>query len=142
METSSGLSLFLDSPLGKTLLVGCGGFLGANARYWIGGAISNRAGAGFPWGTFVINVTGSFLIGLIMASILGFNWGRPWQLLLVIGILGGYTTFSSFSYESINLILGRSYLYATYYIFGSVILSLVGTMLGVIAARLLGAREI
>ncbi len=116
--------------------------MGANARYWIGGAISNRAGAGFPWGTFVINVTGSFLIGLIIASILGFNWGKPWQLLLVVGILGGYTTFSSFSYESINLILGRSYLYAAYYIFGSLVLSLTGTILGIIAARLLGAREI
>ena len=116
--------------------------MGANARYWIGGAISNRAGAGFPWGTFIINITGSFLIGLIMALIMGFNWGRPWQLLLVTGILGGYTTFSTFSNESVNLILGRSYLYAAYYIFGSLILSLIGTMLGIIVARLLGAREI
>ncbi|HEY3780516.1 MAG TPA: fluoride efflux transporter CrcB [Fimbriimonadaceae bacterium] len=141
METSA-LSLFLDSPLGKVLLVGCGGFLGANARYWLGGMISGRVSPGFPWGTFIINVTGSFVIGIIMASIIGFNWGRPWQLLLVTGILGGYTTFSSFSYESIQLVLGRSYLYAAYYIFGSVILSLVGTMLGIIVARLLGAREV
>jgi fluoride exporter len=80
-----------------------GGVLGVNARYWLGVAINRWTGAQFPWATFVINVSGSFAIGLL--SVLLARWlPHPHaRLLAVVGFLGGYTTFSSFSFEALAL---------------------------------------
>ena len=86
----------------------------------------------------LINISGSFLIGIFMAIILGLQGKLHWQLFLVTGILGGYTTFSSFSYEALNLISEKSYVYAANYIVGSVVLSLVGTWLGIVLGRAVG----
>lgn len=83
------------------LWVGLGGFLGANARYLLGRAIIERYGAAFPWGTLAINLTGAFLIGVIAEWLL-LRQDAPdsWRLFLVIGVLGGYTTFSSYALRS------------------------------------------
>jgi CrcB protein len=83
----------------------------------------------------VINVTGSLLIGLIMGLLLSQGGLEGWRLLLVVGVLGGYTTFSSFSYELTNLLRERDYLYAAAYAFGSVLLGLMATMIGLLVAR-------
>ena len=80
-----------------------GGVLGVNARYWLGVVINRWTGAQFPWATFAINVSGSFAIGLL--SVLLARWlPHPHaRLLVVVGFLGGYTTFSSFSFEALAL---------------------------------------
>src|SRR5947209_4760672 len=82
-----------------------GGGFGALLRYVLGAAIAGRVGGRFPLGTLVINVTGSFLIGLLMALFTERFQPHPnWRLLLVVGFLGGYTTFSSFEYETYSAI--------------------------------------
>ena len=117
------------------MLVGAGGFIGANARYWLGGWIQSRSGSLFPWETLAINVSGSFLIGLFMFLALRENWEPGWRLFIAIGVLGGYTTFSSFSYETIRLLASGSYLEAFGYIFGSAGLSVAGAWSGMAVAR-------
>ena len=88
----------------KTFWVGLGGFLGANARYWLGGWVAERYGTQFPWGTFVINVSGSFILGLILTLISErFITASYWRLLVPIGFVGAYTTFSTFEYETFAL---------------------------------------
>ncbi len=118
-------------------LVGSGGFLGANVRYWLGGWIQARLGPAFPWQTLIINVTGSIIMGLFMGLMVSENWQPNWRLFFAVGILGGYTTFSTFSYEAITLIAERSYTYAFSYIFGSALLSVIGAWLGIVSARAL-----
>ena len=96
--------------------IGIGGALGANARYLVGRLAVERFGGGFPYGTLVVNLTGCLLIGVAMAvlSERGIT-NQTWRLLLVVGILGGYTTFSSFAYESVTLLeQGRIARLATY----------------------------
>lgn len=111
------------------VLAGAG--LGGVARYMAGTWIMAKYAGRFPLGTFVINVTGSFLIGLLM-TLLTERW-QPhpnWRLFLVVGVLGGYTTFSSFEYESYQAIrLGARWL-GLLYLTGSVILGYFGVWLG------------
>jgi len=85
----------------RYLLVAIGGGTGALMRYLAASAIVKRFGGGFPLGTFIINVTGSFLIGFLMTILTErFHVDPNWRLLLVVGFLGGYTTFSSFEWET------------------------------------------
>jgi fluoride exporter len=85
----------------KYLLVVIGGGTGALVRFVAGSAIMKRFGGSFPLGTLVINVSGSFLIGLLMALLTErFKLDPNWRLLVVVGFLGGYTTFSSFEWET------------------------------------------
>jgi CrcB protein len=122
----------------KTLMVGTGGFIGANLRYWLGGYISSRlADATFPWQTMFINVTGSMIIGLFMGLMTGLNWNPNWRLFFAIGILGGYTTYSSFAYESIGLLGNKQYVAALLYIEGTALLTVFGAWLGLVGSRLL-----
>lgn len=88
----------------RYLAVGLGGFIGANARYVIGGWVQDRWGASFPYGTFVVNVTGCFLLGVFATMALHFTWGEYWRLLVAIGFVGAYTTFSTFEYETLRLL--------------------------------------
>ena len=90
----------------KYLLVFLGGGAGSLARYVAGTAISTRFASLFPLGTMVINVTGSFLIGLLMTLISERMPHPNWRLLLVVGFLGGYTTFSSFEWETFSAVRG------------------------------------
>ncbi len=95
--------------IGQYLLVMLGGAAGSLARYAAGMAIMTRLGSRFPIGTLVINVTGSFLIGLLMALFTERFHPHPyWRLLLVVGFLGGYTTFSSFEYETYSAVRAGS----------------------------------
>lgn len=88
----------------RALYVGIGGFFGAIARYLVGGWISTRYRGDFPLATFAINVSGSFVLGLFMAFATGrFLVDPRWRLLIAIGFVGAYTTFSTFEYETERL---------------------------------------
>lgn len=122
------------------LWVAIGGALGSMSRYWLSGFVAARFGATFPWGTLIINVTGSFVIGIFAA--LAIPEGRMDSQsrlfatqFLMIGVCGGYTTFSSFSLQTLNLLREREWLYAG----GNVILSVVLCMIAVWLGYLLGA---
>jgi fluoride exporter len=117
------------------LWVAIGGALGSVGRYWLNGLISTRFGETFPWGTLLVNVSGSFLIGVIGA--LAVPEGRldsPSRTFvtqfLMIGVCGGYTTFSSFSLQTLNLLRDREWLYAGGNILLSVTLCLIAVWLG------------
>jgi fluoride exporter len=122
----------------KYLVVGIGGFLGANARYIIGVWAAEKWGTSFPYGTFIINVTGCFILGLFAALALRFAWSDNWRLLIGIGFVGAYTTFSTFEYESLQLVSQGSLWRAGLNVLGSVIIGFFAAFLGVAAARLLG----
>ncbi len=86
----------------KYMVVGIGGFLGAIARYMLGTYIGSRYGVRFPYGTFVINMSGSFLIGFILALLSRTTASPYWRYLIPIGFVGAYTTFSTFEYETLR----------------------------------------
>ena len=91
------------------LWIGLGSALGGMGRFWFSGWVAQRCGETFPWGTLLVNVSGSFLIGLLATwSTPEGRWFMPPRLsqFLMIGICGGYTTFSSFSLQTLNLVRG------------------------------------
>jgi len=88
----------------KYVVVGIGGFLGAIARYALGTYVGGRYGVRFPLGTFIINVSGSFLIGLILTLLARTTASAYWRYLIPIGFIGAYTTFSTFEYETLRVI--------------------------------------
>jgi len=83
------------------LLIGIGGFIGANMRYWVAGWIADRWGQTFPWGTFVVNASGSLLLGVFIGwSLQQITLDPRVRMLVVVGFFGAYTTFSTFANES------------------------------------------
>jgi len=100
-------------------------------RYWLSGVIPKFAGTDFPYGIFAVNILGCFLIGFFMSSMEERFLVTPaLRIFLTIGILGGFTTFSTFSYETLALIRDAEIFKATLYVAGSVSLCLVGTYFG------------
>ncbi len=123
----------------NVLLVAAGGAIGAAARYLAGLWIAARLGAEFPWGTFFVNVTGSFLIGIILVLVEGGTLPPGARLFLAVGILGGYTTFSSFSYETLQLLAGGDNAGPVLFnAFGQLLVGLVAVYLGVVCGRVVG----
>ena len=129
----------------KYLYVGVGGFLGAVARYWLGILILARVSAQggnnwitrFPWGTFVINVSGCFLIGLLV-TFLDARPGLPtaWRFLFPIGFIGAYTTFSTFELEAYRATAQGHAGGAALYVFSSLLLGYGAVYLGILSGRL------
>jgi CrcB protein len=114
-----------------------GGGLGSMFRFWLQGVVQLATGAGFPWGTFAVNASGCFAIGLLATlleerSLLGPN-GR---LFLLVGILGGYTTFSTFGFETWRLVESAEWKLALGNAFGSVVVGLLAVAGGVALGRL------
>jgi len=124
--------------LERTLVVGTGGFLGAAARYLLGGLVYRWLPATFPWATFLINVTGCFGIGfLAVLAEERMLLGPAARLFLMVGILGGYTTFSTFAQEGLSLFEdGRSGV-ALAYMLGSVVTGLLAVYAGTRIGRLI-----
>lgn len=119
------------------LLIGIGGFLGANARYLVAVWVAERLGSAFPYATLIINVSGSFILGFLGGAIAEGILVHPnWRLFFAIGFLGAYTTFSTFSFENFMLIQERLYLQALVNMLASVCLGLMAILGGMIVARL------
>jgi len=118
------------------LLVFFGGGLGASLRHTINVGCARACGTNFPYGTFVINITGSTVMGLI-AGYLAFKGdaSQNWRLFLMTGILGGYTTFSAFSLDAILLYKRGEIGLAAFYVGGSVVLSILGLVAGLALVR-------
>jgi CrcB protein len=122
------------------LAVALGGALGTVARYFVSGVVANAFGETFPWGTLIINVTGSFVIGFF-----GTLTGPDGRLMVsgtarqfvMVGLCGGYTTFSSFSLQTLNLMSDGEWAHASGNVLGSVALCLLFVWLGSISATML-----
>ncbi len=128
------------SPMIQGLLIGLGGLVGTLARYWLSGAIAIRVGETFPWGTLIVNVSGSLAIGFIAA--LTDPDGRflvnpSLRQTLMIGVMGGYTTFSSFSLQTLTLAREGEWLYAGANVLLSVVLCLIAVWAGHTLARMI-----
>ena len=118
------------------LLVFFGGGLGATLRHLVNVFCARCIGTGFPWGTFIINISGSTVMGLI-AGYLAFKGeaSQPWRLFLMTGVLGGYTTFSAFSLDAVLLYERGETGLALLYVLGSVVLSIAGLVAGLALVR-------
>ncbi len=121
----------------KYLVVGMGGFVGANARFIVAQWAARKWGTAFPYGTFIINITGSFILGLFATLLLRFAWNDYWRLLIAIGFVGAYTTFSTFEYETLQLVAQGTWSRALMNAFGSLVCGFAAAYVGVVIARLL-----
>ncbi len=119
------------------LWVALGGAAGAAARFGVAQWAAARWGWAFPWGTLAVNLTGSLAIGLLMTLLVGRGAEPYWRLLLVTGFLGGYTTFSAFSYETLQLLEQRRWDAVALYVCSSLLFGLVACALGVGVGRTL-----
>ncbi len=118
------------------LAVAAGGAIGATGRLLIGRMMLNLMGPGYPWGTFAVNILGSFLIGLFVELLAQkFTLSHQWQLFLIVGVLGGFTTFSAFSLEVGLMLQKDQFSTAAVYALGSVFLGLVALFAGIYAGK-------
>jgi fluoride exporter len=118
-------------------LVAMGGATGAVMRYLLGAQALRAFGSGWPYGTLIANVLGGLLMGVLAASLMlrGGPDQEKWRLLLGVGVLGGFTTFSAYSLEIVTMIERRAYLQAATYSLGSVVLSVASLFVGLILVR-------
>jgi CrcB protein len=118
------------------LLISIGAILGANLRYWVGGWAANLFGTSFPYGNLIINLTGSFILGFFITLTTNRLFVDPrWRILVAIGLLGSYTTFSSYTFESINLITENQWIPGLFNLFGSAFLGGLAVLSGIFLAR-------
>jgi CrcB protein len=113
------------------LAIGVGSFIGGISRYLITLFIQNKFLSAFPYGTFVVNIIGCFLIGTVYALSEKGNINAEWRIFLATGILGGFTTFSSFSNESVSMLRDGQYWHVFAYVGFSVIVGLAATFAGI-----------
>jgi CrcB protein len=125
--------------MGAWVAVAVGGALGSMARFWLAGAMTALTGPRFPWGTLLINVLGSFVIGLVAGITLTperVGMHPDIRIFLMTGVCGGFTTFSAFSLQTLELMQGGEFVPAFGYAVGSVILCVIATYCGWLLGRL------
>ena len=119
-------------------MISIGAIIGANARYLIGTWFAERGWTSFPWATLIINVTGSIILGFFLTLITERLVADPnYRLLVAVGFCGSYTTFSSLMYESFALMENGGQWGGLSNLVGSMLLGMLGTLIGVVLARLL-----
>ncbi len=122
----------------KVLWISIGAVLGANLRYWVGDWVAQRFGSGFPFGTLLINLSGSFLLGLVVSMTMeNFIIDPRLRLVITIGLLGSYTTFSTYAYESVALISQGQWALGLFNLLGSSVLGAILAFLGVWLGKIL-----
>lgn len=120
----------------KYLMVGFGGALGSILRFWMSSVVSGRMGTRFPYGTFIVNCTGSFLVGLAVTLLAEkANWSPNWRYLIPIGFVGGYTTFSTFELETFRSFNDGELWMAALNVVLSVVVGFLSVWLGVITGK-------
>jgi fluoride exporter len=120
------------------LLVALGGALGSVARYLVGGWIADRLGVSFPYGTLVINLTASFVIGFFLAFAQERVGLSPyWRLFVAVGFIGGYSTFSTYEYEAVRLLQDGEMLFAAIYLVGSMAGGAIAAITGITVGSLI-----
>lgn len=125
--------------MGKYLAVGVGGFVGSVARFWLASYVGQRMGARFPYGTFLINVSGSFLIGLVMSILTErTQLSAVYLYLIPIGFIGGYTTFSTFEFETLRAIQDGQLAIALLNVVLSVVIGFLMVWTGAVVGKALG----
>jgi CrcB protein len=126
------------SPVRTIVAIGIAGALGALARYGVGGLILTRTGRTFPWETFVVNITGSFILGFVFTVMTEQLTTASWlRSAVTIGFVGAYTTFSTFTYETYRLLEDGAVGLAAANVFGSAAAGLLAVYLGVVSGRAL-----
>ena len=121
---------------GVLLAVAIGGAIGSLIRYFVAGTVQSAAWPGFPWGIFVVNISGGFVMGLIVElGALKLHFTPELRAFLTVGILGGYTTFSTFSLDSVLLIERGAFVSAGAYVLGSAVLSIAALLAGMWLVR-------
>lgn len=129
----------MANSLGLYLWIGLGSALGGMGRFWLSTWMAQRVGESFPWGTLAVNVSGSFAIGLLAALASPedrFLISPKVGQFLMIGVCGGFTTFSAFSIQTLNLMRDGQWLYAAAYVLGSVLFCLAAVWCGFLLGHL------
>lgn len=117
------------------LLVAAGGAIGSVLRWWLGGVVQRASGSPFPWGTLAVNLAGSFAIGWLATLALERALIPPSaRMFLIVGLLGGFTTFSAFSWENLALLRDGQWATGALFAFGSVALGLLAALAGMALA--------
>ena len=120
----------------EILFVAAGGAIGSSLRYVLSSSIYSWFGRAFPWGTLAVNVVGSFAIGLLSILLVEkFNVAQEWRLAIVVGVLGGFTTFSAFSWDTLDLMQQGLTLKALFNVLANVMLCIVAAWLGAMWAK-------
>ena len=124
--------------MGRVLAIAAGGAVGALLRYWVSSGTHALLGRGFPYGTLVVNVLGSFAIGFLFVLFLErMTLSGEWRAGILVGVLGAFTTFSTFSIETLNLLEEGAHLKASLNVASSVALCLAGAWFGILLGRTL-----
>jgi CrcB protein len=119
------------------LWIGLGGFLGVNARYIMGRAVADRLGTAFPYGTLLVNLLGAFLVGVLLTLVTEHVLADPfWRQLAVVGFLGGFTTFSAYTFETVALLEEGRWGAGLGYVAVSNLLGVMFCVAGVVLTRL------
>ena len=119
------------------LLIGAGSFLGGISRYLLSQFIQNKSLIAFPFGTLSVNLVGCLLIGIVFGLAEKGNLSPEMRLFFATGLLGGFTTYSAFSNDTVALIISAQYNYAMMYVLSSVLIGFVATFFGVMLTRLI-----